>query len=310
MKKTLEQVCPKSSILPELAKQFEAVGLVKEAISCYVKAGNIDSALETCVKLNNWDDAVTLSEKYENINMDDIVTQEANILLRNGEKLRAVELYRKANCAIKAAQLLSEIARDIIKEDSNFTLAKKFHVLAAFEVQRYRKETLSLTHFSNENEDANHNTESTLNKLMSNEAQNIHDSKSTRVLDSAWRGASACHYFLLSHNQLYAGELDAAMLSAIRCIEYEQILGAENVFSLVALTSFHRKHYGVCSRAFIKLEILSSQSQERLESIQTLVSLERMPRLIMYSSSDLNEAKFYNYPLGLQHIHALSTKRS
>jgi|TARA_B110000971_G_scaffold217799_1_gene255422 WD repeat-containing protein 35 len=59
-------------------------------------------------------------------------------------------------------------------------------------------------------------------------------------MDNAWRGAEAYHYFLLAHRQLYGGDVDAAMKTAIRCAEFEDILDIKEIYSLVALTAYHR----------------------------------------------------------------------
>jgi len=40
-----------------------------------------------------------------------------------------------------------------------------------------------------------------------------------KVLDNAWRGAAAYHYYLLAQRQLYSGKLDDAMKTAIRLAE-------------------------------------------------------------------------------------------
>ena len=62
------------------------------------------------------------------------------------------------------------------------------------------------------------------------------------------------------------------MKTAIRCVEFEDILGTENVFALVGLTSFRNKYFGICSRAFFKLETISSRLQTASDEIETLVS--------------------------------------
>lgn len=37
-----------------------------------------------------------------------------------------------------------------------------------------------------------------------------------QVLDSAWRGAEAYHYYMLAQRQLYRGKVDIAVRTAIR----------------------------------------------------------------------------------------------
>lgn len=39
-----------------------------------------------------------------------------------------------------------------------------------------------------------------------------------QVLDSAWRGAEAYHYYMLAQRQLYAGNVGMALRTAIRCV--------------------------------------------------------------------------------------------
>ena len=47
-----------------------------------------------------------------------------------------------------------------------------------------------------------------------------------------------------------------AMLTALRLREYDGLLRTEEIYSLIALTSFYAKFYAQCSRAFMKLETL------------------------------------------------------
>jgi WD repeat-containing protein 35 len=61
---------------------------------------------------------------------------------------------------------------------------------------------------------------------------------------------------MLAQRQLYRGDIEGAMRSALRLREYEDVLEGEGVYSLVALVALHNRHYGQASRAFIKLEDL------------------------------------------------------
>ena len=44
------------------------------------------------------------------------------------------------------------------------------------------------------------------------------------------------------------------MRTALRLREYESVLSAEEIYSLVALTAFYSRFYNQCSKAFIKLQ--------------------------------------------------------
>ena len=57
-------------------------------------------------------------------------------------KLEAAELYRKANRNTESARLLAEIANDLIDRDKNPVHIKKLYVMAALEVDAYKKRML------------------------------------------------------------------------------------------------------------------------------------------------------------------------
>jgi WD repeat-containing protein 35 len=92
----------------------------------------------------------------------------------------------------------------------------------------------------------------------------------SKAFSNAWRGAAAYHYYLLALRQFYAGSLDAAMKTSIKLCEYDDILNPRNVFSLLCLTSLKNKFYGICSKAFVKLETLQNVSEADKDAIQTL----------------------------------------
>lgn len=47
------------------------------------------------------------------------------------------------------------------------------------------------------------------------------------------------------------------MRTALRLRQYESVLPADEIYSLIALTAFYAKFFGQCSKAFIKLKSLS-----------------------------------------------------
>jgi WD repeat-containing protein 35 len=94
--------------------------------------------------------------------------------------------------------------------------------------------------------------------------------RSAKVLDTAWRGAAAYHYYLLAQRQLYRGQLDDAMKTSLRLGEYDDVLPPRDIYSLIALAAYHNKHYGVCSRAFVKLETMPGLSAAQADQLQTL----------------------------------------
>jgi hypothetical protein len=93
-----------------------------------------------------------------------------------------------------------------------------------------------------------------------------------QVLDSAWRGAEAYHYCILAQRQLYEGLIELSMRTAIRCSEFEDVLEPYDIFSLIALAAYHCGYFGVCSKAFIKLETLHTTSSSNTDAISNISS--------------------------------------
>lgn len=71
-------------------------------------------------------------------------------------------------------------------------------------------------------------------------------------------GAEAYHFLLLSQRHLYQGYFDLAMKAALHLQDYEEYVSCEEIYSMIALTSYANKCYDICSKAFIKLEALNS----------------------------------------------------
>jgi len=275
MEKGVELMSEGDPELMEVGRMFESVGLHKQAVRCFQKAGDVKAAIDTCVLLNYWEEAVKLAEAHGFSQIEGLLAKYAGHLLSKGDKLQAVELYRKADKATEAARLLAGIAEDVGKRQVDPLRAKKLHVLAALEVERYRKKALDLSTMSTtKGKSVAATTAATLDTLMTADAESRAGGGAgdagRKVMDNAWRGAEAYHYFLLSHRQLYSGDVDAAMKTAIRCAEFEDILEPKDIYSLIALTAYHSSHLNICSRAFIKLETLPGLDEATSDAIQTL----------------------------------------
>jgi WD repeat-containing protein 35 len=94
-----------------------------------------------------------------------------------------------------------------------------------------------------------------------------------QVLDSAWRGAEAYHYYILAQRQLYEGLIELSMRTAIRCSEFEDVLEPYDIFSLIALAAYHCGYFGVCSKAFVKLETLHTTSGSSSSDAMSSISI-------------------------------------
>jgi WD repeat-containing protein 35 len=76
----------------------------------------------------------------------------------------------------------------------------------------------------------------------------------------------------MAQRQLYSGQYRAALKTAIRVTEYELEIDTKQVYSLLALVAYYNKHWRECSRAFVKLEHLSSLSEEEKEKYENLAA--------------------------------------
>ncbi len=278
-----------SPLLYTLAQRFESVGMVKEAVDCYIRSGNSPKeAIDCCVKCNKWDKALELAEKYDFPQVEGLLIKFAMDLVSSNRRLEAIELFRVANKPTEAAILISDLAETVITQMANPSLAKKLHVLSALEIERHRKraieqatqlvdgngtqtaggniaqataatlETLMMTSLL-EGGPTQKNTvggtlQMTLNTLATQGgATTVNAKKVSRAFANAWRGAAAYHYYMLALRQFYAGNMDAAMKTSIKLCEYDDIIAARTIYSLLCLTSLKNKFYGVCSKAFVKV---------------------------------------------------------
>ena len=70
-------------------------------------------AVESCVKMHQWEVAVRLADSYKFPDIQSALGQYAKELLVSGKQLHAVELYRKANQHMDAARLLSTLGAEV-----------------------------------------------------------------------------------------------------------------------------------------------------------------------------------------------------
>lgn len=118
---SLEKIMPEipegTSQLLALGDKFQSVGMCEAAVKCFERCNEIKRAIDCCVLLNHWNIAVELAEQHNFMQIEGLLTQQANQLLEKNQKLEAAELYRKANHNTEAAKLLSQIADDLIERE-------------------------------------------------------------------------------------------------------------------------------------------------------------------------------------------------
>ena len=71
-----------------------------------IQCNQVKSAIDTCVSLNQWHEAVELAKAHNVTEISALLARYASHLLEKGKRLQAIELYRKADKRIEAAKLL------------------------------------------------------------------------------------------------------------------------------------------------------------------------------------------------------------
>ncbi|KAJ3324647.1 WD repeat-containing protein 35 [Boothiomyces sp. JEL0866] len=247
-----------------LAQKFLSVGLSDQAVSIFMKLGDVPQAINACVHLNLWSTAIELAEKHKFKDIENILNKYASHILKNSKKKEAIELYRKANYCQKSALLIFGIAKEAVKNKENALDIKKLYVLGALEIERYH----------NIQKSSRNNPTAALDGLLAEDVQNIAESK---VLDNAWRGAEAYHFYVLAQKQFYQGQLESAVITASYLCEYEDILDPVTIYSLLALLSLHAGFYGTCSKAMIKLEGIEGPHQQYYQDLALQIFTKYKP---------------------------------
>jgi WD repeat-containing protein 35 len=264
----IEQIPERDEALLDLGEKFMSVGLCDEAVAAFLKGGDAKAAINCCVHLHFWDAAVRLAEEYKFPEIDVLLTKYGTYLLSKSNVYQAIDVYRKAKKHVEASKLLWDLGQRAGANRANPQplRAKKLHVLAALERQKV-------------------------------------DAKDSKDHGKIWHGAEAYHLWLLAHKQLYGGasatsssgatspgagspggspsasspsasgqasQLRAAMRTALRLADYDDVLDPKDIFSLIALLTFYNKFLGQCSRALTKLETLDTLTSSERERYQQL----------------------------------------
>jgi len=244
-------------LLSDIGNKFTSVGLCQQAVQAYLRIGDVKTAVDTCVLLNQWDLAVNLAEQHNFQQIEGLLAKYAQNNLDKNKKMQAVQLYRKANRHTEAAKLLSQMARDMPGGAQRHPdRIKKLYLLSALEVEKYKTKTLDVQMTGATM--GNMTTAQTVQSLITQDQSVASD----RALESPWRGCEAFHLYLIAQRQVYEGHYEQAMKTALRLADYEDILDTQTIYSIIALTTYYNKFFMQCSKAFIKLEASSDINEE------------------------------------------------
>jgi WD repeat-containing protein 35 len=253
--KMLEVIPEEDEYLEEMGDKFLAVGMCDEAVAAYTKHGNIKKGIESYINNNKWEEAIDLSAKNGFIYMQDLVDKFSDQFRLSGKKLDLVNLYRKANMSVEVHKYLCEIAEDMRKYGVSPITIKKIYVLAALELERYKAQINQQIEEENLIIDKN---DKIFHKNKINYLDEALHKEIDKIKNNHWRGAEAYHYYLLCQVQLHKEEYKASCKTSMRLKFYEDILGTETVYRLIAICSYMNKCYKFFAMA---LGILSNDTK-------------------------------------------------
>ncbi|EJD74175.1 WD repeat protein 35 [Loa loa] len=253
-------------LISEIGEIFVSAGLCEQAVQCFVRCGMLNEALDACIQLNQWEQAVQLSKTYNLRDVHLLLNRYAEQLTGSNEKtLAAVQLYRRAGKYLEAARIIFDIANNERLKQAEALRLKKLYVMGALLVEQYHEQSKSeIARESTNKSDA----EIALKGLLEEDSK-ISLADST-IIDNAWRGAEAYHFYMLAHRQLYNGDVEKAMMTALHLTDYEDLIDPAEIYSLLALSSCVTRQFAVCSRAFIKLESLETFTADEKETYKKL----------------------------------------
>lgn len=246
-----------NALLKDIGHKFTSVGLCEEAERAYLRCGDIKTAVDSCVLLNQWDRAVNLAQQHNFQQIEGLLAKYAQHLLDKNKKIEAVQLYRKASRHTEAAKLLSQIAREMPGgAQKNPERIKKLYLLAALEVEKFKSKTMDVQMTGVTQ--GTINTAATIQSLITADQSVSTD----RALETPWRGCEAFHLYLLAQRQLFDHQYEQALRTSLRLADYEDILDMQTIYSIIALTTYYNKFFLQCSKAFIKLEASNDISED------------------------------------------------
>ena len=253
--KMLDVIPEEDEYLEEMGDKFLAVGMCDEAVTAYTKHGNIRKAIESYINNNKWEEAIDLSAKNGFIYMQELVNKFSDQFRLSGKKLDLVNLYRKANMSVEVHKYLCEIAEDMRKYGVSPIYIKKIYVLAALELERYKAQINQQIEEENLINDRN---EKMFRKSKINYLDEALQKEIDKIKNNHWRGAEAYHFYLLCQVQLHKQNYKASCKTAMRLKFYEDILGTETVYRLIAICSYMNQCYKFFANA---LGVLSNDSK-------------------------------------------------
>ena len=152
--------------------------------------------------------------------------------------------------SVEVHKYLCEIAQDMKRLNLSPLIIKKIYVLAALELERYKAQIYQQIEDENM---INDNNEKNSQRKKIDYIDEALKREIDKIENNPWRGAEAYHYYMLCQVQLYKKKYKESCKTAQRLKFYEDILGTETVYRLIAICSYMNKCYKFFSDALIIL---------------------------------------------------------
>ncbi|CAG9759523.1 unnamed protein product [Ceutorhynchus assimilis] len=227
----IDQLPEGDPLLEKIGDMFASSAVHIEAVKAYTKAGKIKPAIDLCILHNRWDVAIDLARKHNIGKIQDLLIKYTNHLIEQNQIMTTIEINIQAKFFSLAAEHAFKLAKANSKK-TNKSLIKilKHYVYAARLVEMHKS--------------SGH----------SGDIENY----DPLLYEIAWKGAEAYHYFILAHNQLYAGKIHDALRIAYKLQDYTDFIPEIEIYSLLALTACLDRSFAICSKALMKLKSIDS----------------------------------------------------
>ncbi|XP_056645490.1 WD repeat-containing protein 35 [Diorhabda sublineata] len=220
-------------LLERIGDMFASNAVHNEAVKAYVKVGKVKSAINLCIMHNRWDVAIDLAKTYKIPKISDLLVKYTSHLVEQGQIMNAVQVNVQAKYYLLAAEYVFKLAKKESQIYSNKLLRiKKYYVYAARLVE--------------------------INKNLDSGDWQPTDEL---MVENAWKGAEAYHYYMMCHRYLYYEKPHEALCTAYKLQDYQDYICPVDVYSLLAFAAYLDRKFGVCSAALINLKSLKNISE-------------------------------------------------
>ncbi|XP_075606665.1 WD repeat-containing protein 35 isoform X2 [Balearica regulorum gibbericeps] len=254
------------------------------AVQYYVQGRNQERLAECYYMLEDYQGLENLANSLPENNK--LLPDIAYMFVRVGMCEQAVSAFLKCNRpkdAVDTCVHLNQIADEEAKKRTKPLRVKKLYVLAALLIEQCHEQMQNAQRGKVKGKSSE--TASALAGLLEEDVL----SSTNRFADNAWRGAEAYHFFILAQRQLHKGSVDVALKTALHLRDYEDIIPAVEIYSLLALCACANRAFDICSKAFVKLESLETlrpEQRQRYEDLALEIFTRHCPKYNKKSDLD------------------------